>query len=697
MTTSLAAATEANTASAPAIYFIDGSLSDLPKLLPDVVIGVTTANGFATSLKWGQSFAATVTGEISAVRFATNNALAGGTLKIYAGEGLGGTLLGTQTGINLADTVTSTDVFTFSTINLTTPVAITSGSQYTFYFETSGSVGRPLIKFSADVYTAGKLYLDTTAYPTFNLSFEVVQSDSVGDTTPPTFDVAAAPPASPPVLDASKSPTLGSTAANLAAPSNGSTASSVLVSSLIDSVNGSGLDNYTDANNEPAGIAITQVSTNGTLYFSTNGGTDWAALTGTVSAISALALYADANTRVYFKPNANYSGSLLDAITFKAWDQTGGFTNGQTAVSTTLNLTLAGTYDTPGRAFTTPVVVGNTAYVADLMGGLQIIDVSNPVAPTLLANFGMSGVARGVAVLDNMAYVAMGNSGLQIINVTNPAALVNLGSFNTVGDATTVALSGTTAYVADSGAGLQIINVTNPAAPQLLGTFQTQGAAYGVTVVGSTAYVAGLYGLEIINISTPSVPTSVGAYASPNAYGVAVVGNKAYVAAKFGLEIIDISSPGTPTRLSSLDLGYQSYGVVVVGNTAYLANSAVGLQVIDVSNPRSPVLLNTYDTTGVALGVAVNGNMAYVSDFYSGLQVINLPNPANSPFSTATDTVALQVVANSAANTFANTPGMVTFTDAKSNSFALSLSGAVAPLTRRAALPIAIANQNAGY
>ena len=44
-------------------------------------------------------------------------------------------------------------------------------------------------------------------------------------------------------------------------------------------------------------------------------------------------LAADANTRLYFQPNANYHGTLATAITFRAWDQTSG-SNGTLADTT---------------------------------------------------------------------------------------------------------------------------------------------------------------------------------------------------------------------------------------------------------------------------------------------------------------------------------------------------------------------------
>ncbi|QDL10210.1 hypothetical protein DP113_21920 [Brasilonema octagenarum UFV-E1] len=106
-----------------------------------------------------------------------------------------------------------------------------------------------------------------------------------------------------------------------------------LVSSLV-SLGANG--NVTDPDTNPlTGVAIANAdTTNGTFFYSTDNGNNWAAL-GVVSNTNARLLAADANTRIYFQPNANFNGTISNALTFRAWDQTTG-TNGSTA-DTTVN------------------------------------------------------------------------------------------------------------------------------------------------------------------------------------------------------------------------------------------------------------------------------------------------------------------------------------------------------------------------
>ncbi|WP_175304539.1 tandem-95 repeat protein [Candidatus Nitrospira nitrificans] len=137
-----------------------------------------------------------------------------------------------------------------------------------------------------------------------------------------------------PVLDASKSPTLSSIGEDAGAPSG---AVGTQVSSLVDFASPSGqVDNVTDADSgAQLGIAITGANTsNGTWWYSTNNGSTWNAL-GSVSDAGARLLAADGNTRLYFQANANYTGTMSDAITLRAWDRTSGTNGGTANLSTT--------------------------------------------------------------------------------------------------------------------------------------------------------------------------------------------------------------------------------------------------------------------------------------------------------------------------------------------------------------------------
>ncbi|WP_264326275.1 cadherin-like domain-containing protein [Romeriopsis navalis] len=107
-----------------------------------------------------------------------------------------------------------------------------------------------------------------------------------------------------------------------------------LISALVDldSVAG-GNNNIADADANPlVGIALTNTdTTNGSWFYTIDGGNNWSTI-GAISETNARLLAANADTRLYFQPNANFNGDINNAITFRAWDQTSG-SNGSTSNS----------------------------------------------------------------------------------------------------------------------------------------------------------------------------------------------------------------------------------------------------------------------------------------------------------------------------------------------------------------------------
>jgi hypothetical protein len=110
------------------------------------------------------------------------------------------------------------------------------------------------------------------------------------------------------------------------------------------------------------GISLTAVETsNGSWHYTTDKGTTWTAVSA-LADNNALLLVADAETRLYFQPNENFNGTITDAITFRAWDQSTGTAGTQADASTnggttafssetdTANLTVTAVNDAPTAA-----------------------------------------------------------------------------------------------------------------------------------------------------------------------------------------------------------------------------------------------------------------------------------------------------------------------------------------------------------
>jgi hypothetical protein len=145
-------------------------------------------------------------------------------------------------------------------------------------------------------------------------------------------------------VDVNQRPQLARTSASLlpvpavgSLPVNGAVGSSTLVRDLISSQQIQA--QASDPNSgDQLGIAITSVRQGLELHFSTDAGKTWTKAAAP-SESAALVLRGDDNTRVQLldPTQKNASQSLTSALTFRAWDGTGGFTNGQSGVKESLN------------------------------------------------------------------------------------------------------------------------------------------------------------------------------------------------------------------------------------------------------------------------------------------------------------------------------------------------------------------------
>lgn len=271
-----------------------------------------------------------------------------------------------DTPLNLTDIVVS-DVDSSS---VTATLTLSSPSAGALSTGTSGSV-TSTYNAGAGVWTATGVIADVntllasvtfTPAANFSSSFTIATSISDGVAAALTGSKAITGTAvnDAPVLDASRTPVLGTIAENASVPTG---AVGMQIVSLVDfAIPAGGLDNVTDIDSSPStGIAITATNSNLTCYYSINSGATWTLL-GSVSNASARLLSAGVTNRVYCRAGVGTFGAFSNAITFRAWDQTSG-TNGSVADTSTNGGTSAFSLatDTAGLTITS---AGNHAPVA---------------------------------------------------------------------------------------------------------------------------------------------------------------------------------------------------------------------------------------------------------------------------------------------------------------------------------------------
>lgn len=217
---------------------------------------------------------------------------------------------------------------------------------------------------------------------------------------------------------------------------------------------------------------------------------------------------------------------------------------------------------------------------------LQVIDVTNPAAPFIAANFKFA---------------------TSSLSVPNPTPYVS----GSAGQAYGEALFYKDGYVylglhtTGSGPEFNIIDVHNPLNPQAIGSGYHVGAeVHAISVRGKFAYLAtGNNGNEllVLDISNPLMPVAVsGVYNPPGlnaGASVYTIGNSMYFGKQYAggsaeFYIMDITNSGSgvqPLSASSKKvIGASVAGLVVRDTTAFVqTTTARVVYVYDISNPSS--------------------------------------------------------------------------------------------------------------
>lgn len=133
--------------------------------------------------------------------------------------------------------------------------------------------------------------------------------------------------------------------------------------------------------------------------------------------------------------------------------------------------------------------------------GLYIFDISNPESPVFISRFAsLNAKGNDVSVQGNYAYVADGLGGMEVIDVSDVNNPFIAGYVYTPDGSTAIDVDGNYAYVANYIlGGVQVADISFPASPFIAGYYQPSGVfALGVTIHGSNAYIAdGIAGFQI--------------------------------------------------------------------------------------------------------------------------------------------------------------------------------------------------------
>jgi Tfp pilus assembly protein PilV len=345
-------------------------------------------------------------------------------------------------------------------------------------------------------------------------------------------------------------------------------------------------------------ITISTAGTNRKLITSTvtwpkaGGGTGVAALTTRISnwraatklwtnpVLSGAVNATGTNDAIKTKSVGDYNYTVLNVATTNNFIVTN-ITNPAAPVSNIFSI--AGT---PTNIF----VVGNYAYVTNQLdtAELQVVDITNPAAPTVVKSVDMIGTgnATGVYVSNGFAYVTRAADAtasafeLTIVNVATPSAAAVVGGYNNDIAMNEVTVIGTNAYIATSSTTQEmlVVNAVIPAAPVLLATYNpaTTLAATTISSYGNTVLLGMSTTLSALNVTTPTAPAL---YSSFTAAGT--------------INDIEVDTTNTTAFLGT-------------------ASTTGEFQIVNVTTPTAMTLAKTVDVTGTT---STAGGVGYSSAY----------------------------------------------------------------------------------
>jgi len=278
-------------------------------------------------------------------------------------------------------------------------------------------------------------------------------------------------------------------------------------------------------------------------------------------------------------------------------------------------------------------VVGNYAYITDEWN-LNIVDVSNKSDPQWLSKAACDNDAWDVKVSSNYAFVTnRQDSALLVFNVADPrfpSRVTKLTLDTTDFWPTSIMLRDHYAYIRGSSR-IKIVDIASPTAPAVVGTWNTTGYSSHLQFDANQAHIpCWAEGLITYELTDPLAPGESWRYEIPGmGYDVELLGNYAVEANGIaGIQVIDISDPENLQVVGAYDTPGAALGVAVRDNYAYVADSGLGLRIFDLSLPAAPALLGTCETPGQARRVAIYDQYAYVTSLDSGIAIVDISDPA---------------------------------------------------------------------
>jgi len=282
-------------------------------------------------------------------------------------------------------------------------------------------------------------------------------------------------------------------------------------------------------------------------------------------------------------------------------------------------------------------VVGELAYIPAWHGGLHIVDISNPVSPTLLGTADVH--CSEVVVVGDYAYTSSFTlDRLEVIDVSDPLApfavnhtmAIEPAWLETDGELLFASVAGTNR--------IRAFTLENPTTPLPAGEVEIAESGFirALEAHGSHLYAStSAGGWALIQVIGPQDLVSLGRAGVRDVFGFSFDDHTAFTHSKHYHGTVsalwDLSGlPELVTTVSALPLPADPVRLEVDGDLAYVMCEDRKLRVVDIADAEAPVLLATSSwIAGNVRQIAKVGDVLYVPDEKRGLILIDVSTPAS--------------------------------------------------------------------
>jgi len=226
-------------------------------------------------------------------------------------------------------------------------------------------------------------------------------------------------------------------------------------------------------------------------------------------------------------------------------------------VSDPINPSQVSSLALPGKAIAVAVRDHIAYIVCGHSSSFQVVDCANSASPQLLASLPTAGFGRRVVLDGDYAYICVNYGGLQVVDVSDPSAPSIVAHFDPGAEAVLgVALGGDSVFLANDHGGITILD--RSAFPDLQYVTQLSLSpdiekAWDVAVRGQHLLVAGLGGVLVADISDPISPQIVHYFEAHYPVDLEVIDSFVLFGDGAGqFTILDIDDPVSPQVVTSV-------------------------------------------------------------------------------------------------------------------------------------------------